>query len=594
MWRASSCRWRSRPASALGLRALAIEPFRIPTESMLPTLRPGDRLFVNKLVYGARVPFTGAAAAGLARAAPRRRGGVPQGADGERAEVFATPWLVKRIVGLPGDHVRAKDGALWINGVRIDAVAHRRGVARRRRHAARRRAREPRRPRARAGRRPGARGRALRGRGAGRPVLRARRQPRPLERQPQLRPRGLRRPRRPGGLPLLVERRGARPASNRRLAGLAHWERVGDESSERAERAQRIPARPAHADRRHRSGARDPHPAGAALLRAVGLDAADAAGGRPRVREQVPVRRRHDGQRRALPARARAEARRGGGVPVRARAERHDLPGRPAPRPAARRLREAADRAAGRSRGGARRPRRDQRRDGAGAAAARQDLHRRHGPDLRSLPREARRLQPLRARRPGLAERRHARDHDQARPLLLHGRQPRQLLRRPPRRHGARRRARRPRAPALLVVGLERHLALAAEPAHLVGQPHGARCAGAAWARSTPASGRGTSRRSAPQDDERRARARAPERQRRGRREAAAARRRSGASCRSRRAPRPPCGGARDARRDPRAARPAPVRGGRPVLDPRPRAPRTSTPIGCSRSRSASSARCSW
>ena len=43
---------------ALGLRTLAIEPFRIPTESMLPTLRPGDRLFVNKLVYGARIPFT--------------------------------------------------------------------------------------------------------------------------------------------------------------------------------------------------------------------------------------------------------------------------------------------------------------------------------------------------------------------------------------------------------------------------------------------------------------------------------------------------------------------------------------------------------
>jgi len=106
---------------ALGLRALAIEPFRIPTESMLPTLRPGDRLFVNKLVYGARIPFTGRR---LPAWRPPRRGDVVvfrKEIGGERAEVFPTPWLVKRIVGLPGDRVRAKDGALWINGVRIDS-----------------------------------------------------------------------------------------------------------------------------------------------------------------------------------------------------------------------------------------------------------------------------------------------------------------------------------------------------------------------------------------------------------------------------------------------------------------------------------------
>ena len=105
---------------ALGLRTLVIEPFRIPTESMLPTLRPGDRLFVNKLVYGARVPFTNLRLP--AWRAPRRGDVVvfrkEQGDD--RAEVFPTPWLVKRIVGLPGDRVRAKDGALWINGQLVE------------------------------------------------------------------------------------------------------------------------------------------------------------------------------------------------------------------------------------------------------------------------------------------------------------------------------------------------------------------------------------------------------------------------------------------------------------------------------------------
>jgi len=105
---------------ALGLRTLAIEPFRIPTESMLPTLRPGDRLFVNKLTYGARIPFSGWRLP--AWRAPRRGDVVVfrKETGEQRAEVFPTPWLVKRIVGLPGDRVRAKDGALWINGARMD------------------------------------------------------------------------------------------------------------------------------------------------------------------------------------------------------------------------------------------------------------------------------------------------------------------------------------------------------------------------------------------------------------------------------------------------------------------------------------------
>jgi signal peptidase I len=108
-------------AVALGLRAFAIEPFRIPTESMLPTLQPGDRLFVNKLVYGARVPFTPWRLP--AWRAPQRGDVVVfrREASEERGEVFATPWLVKRIVALPGERVRAKDGVLWIDGRRIES-----------------------------------------------------------------------------------------------------------------------------------------------------------------------------------------------------------------------------------------------------------------------------------------------------------------------------------------------------------------------------------------------------------------------------------------------------------------------------------------
>ena len=43
---------------ALMLRAFVVEAFQIPSESMVPTLLVGDHLFVNKFVYGVRIPFT--------------------------------------------------------------------------------------------------------------------------------------------------------------------------------------------------------------------------------------------------------------------------------------------------------------------------------------------------------------------------------------------------------------------------------------------------------------------------------------------------------------------------------------------------------
>src|SRR6266542_4679303 len=43
---------------ALFLRAFVVEAFKIPSGSMIPTLQVGDHIFVNKFIYGVRVPFT--------------------------------------------------------------------------------------------------------------------------------------------------------------------------------------------------------------------------------------------------------------------------------------------------------------------------------------------------------------------------------------------------------------------------------------------------------------------------------------------------------------------------------------------------------
>lgn len=113
---------------ALGIRAFLIEPFRIPSGSMLPTLLVGDHLFVNKLVYGARIPGT---ALRLPAVRDPRRGevvvftvakdhGRTHAAD--RRPDLPREQFVKRIVGLPGDRIDVRDGAVFVNGERVETV----------------------------------------------------------------------------------------------------------------------------------------------------------------------------------------------------------------------------------------------------------------------------------------------------------------------------------------------------------------------------------------------------------------------------------------------------------------------------------------
>jgi len=95
---------------ALALRAVAVEPFRIPSSSMVPTLLVGDHILVNKLTYGPLVPFTSLR--------PLRLGS-PERGD---VIVFASPRepskdYVKRVVGLPGDVIEIRERVLLVNGV---------------------------------------------------------------------------------------------------------------------------------------------------------------------------------------------------------------------------------------------------------------------------------------------------------------------------------------------------------------------------------------------------------------------------------------------------------------------------------------------
>ena len=101
--------------AVLLLRSFLVEPFRIPSGSMMPTLLVGDFILVNKYAYGIRLPVLNRKVFELGE--PRR---------GDIA-VFRFPKnprddYIKRVVGVPGDHVVYRNKTLFINGEKVAQV----------------------------------------------------------------------------------------------------------------------------------------------------------------------------------------------------------------------------------------------------------------------------------------------------------------------------------------------------------------------------------------------------------------------------------------------------------------------------------------
>lgn len=93
----------------LVLRSFVAEPFRIPSGSMMPTLLVGDFILVNKYTYGIRLPVLDNKVVELN--APRRGDVIVF----RSPEDPSTPFI-KRVVGVPGDHIAYYNKILYVNG----------------------------------------------------------------------------------------------------------------------------------------------------------------------------------------------------------------------------------------------------------------------------------------------------------------------------------------------------------------------------------------------------------------------------------------------------------------------------------------------
>lgn len=92
-------------------RSFLFEPFRIPSASMMPNLIAGDFIIVSKFAYGLRLPILNTKVVPIGE--PRRGDVIVFRSPSEHID------LIKRLIGLPGDHVEVRDNRIWINGSEV-------------------------------------------------------------------------------------------------------------------------------------------------------------------------------------------------------------------------------------------------------------------------------------------------------------------------------------------------------------------------------------------------------------------------------------------------------------------------------------------
>ena len=103
------------------IRSFIVQPFRVPTGSLEPTVQPGDFILVNQFSYGLRLPVLHTK---ILKIGEPHRGDIVV----FRYPAYPSVDYVKRVIGLPGDHIVYKNKVLTINGKKMNQKFLRNGI----------------------------------------------------------------------------------------------------------------------------------------------------------------------------------------------------------------------------------------------------------------------------------------------------------------------------------------------------------------------------------------------------------------------------------------------------------------------------------
>ncbi|MGA7226752.1 MAG: signal peptidase I [Acidimicrobiia bacterium] len=110
---------------AVVIKTFLIQPFWIPSESMLPTIEVNDRVMVNKLAFTWGEPHRGEIVVFRDPREPEQDVSIPEAVIRSVLEAVGIRTrgrddLIKRVIGLPGETVEVKDNSVFIDGERLD------------------------------------------------------------------------------------------------------------------------------------------------------------------------------------------------------------------------------------------------------------------------------------------------------------------------------------------------------------------------------------------------------------------------------------------------------------------------------------------